>query len=225
MKIPGGNTGDPYGPWFDHNFVVFDTETTGLTETDRIIEIGLARFERGELVASWGTLIQPGIEVPAEATAIHGISTADVASAPGFIEAIGPAGKLCRDAWPCAYNASFDKKMLRRELARLRLTELSLPLFSDQYTWIDPLAWVRKVRDKWSGNKLPQACEWLGVATGTSHRATDDAVATGLVLMALRDKIPNVTMTEMLRRQQHYHELQMIQMKAWFVKKGLPWTD
>lgn len=225
MKLPGANTGDPYAPWHEHAFVVFDTETTGLTEVDRTIEVGLARFEKGCLVDTWGTLIHPGMPVPQEATAVHGISDADVATAPPFVGALGPAIHIARDAWPCAYNATFDRKMLQRELAQLRVTDLTLPLFHHGYRWLDPLVWVRHIRDKWSGNKLPEVCAWLGIEPGSSHRATDDAVATGRVLLALRDRMPSVTMTELLRRQEFYHQKQRAAMKAWFEKKGKPWND
>ena len=48
-------TGDPYAPWYEHTFVIFDVETTGLEDSDRIVELGLARFEGGELVKRWGS--------------------------------------------------------------------------------------------------------------------------------------------------------------------------
>lgn len=225
MLIPSANTGDPYAPWHEHAFVVFDTETTGLTAAARTIEVGLARFERGQLVDTWGTLIHPGLPIPGEATAIHGISDVDVASAPPFVGTLGPALRITKNAWPCAYNATFDRKMLHRELARLQVTDLATPLFHPGYRWLDPLVWVRYLRDKWSGNKLHETCEWLGIDPGNSHRATDDAVATGRILIALREKLPPVTMTELLRRQEFYYQKQRGEMRAWFEKKGKPWND
>lgn len=223
--LPGSHTGDPYAPWYNHAFVVFDTETTGLQDHDRVVEVGLARFEHGKLVDSWGTLVYPNMEIPDEATAIHGISTADVASAPPFIGALPAVMRLCRDAWPCAYNASFDLKMFRRELSRLRLSELRLPMFNERYRWLDPLVWARKGSGVWGKNKLVDVAPRLGIDIGTAHRATDDAIATGRVLLAMRSELPPVTMTELLRRQEHYHRQQQEEMRKWFKKKGIPFRE
>lgn len=223
--LSGCRTGDLYAPWYTHTFVVFDTETTGLEDHDRVVELGLARFERGKLVDQWGTLVYPDMEIPEEATAIHGISTADVATAPPFIGALPAVTRLCRDAWPCAYNASFDIKMFQRELSWLGLGELRLPMFHPNYRWIDPLVWARKDGGVWGGNKLTEVAGRLGIDIGTAHRATDDAVATGRVLLAMRETLPPVTMTELLRRQQHWHIRQREELRRWFKKKNLPFRD
>ncbi len=63
--------------------VALDLETTGLNQyEDDIIEIGAARFRDGELLDSFGTLINPGRSVPERVTAITGIHTEDVVDAP-----------------------------------------------------------------------------------------------------------------------------------------------
>jgi DNA polymerase-3 subunit epsilon len=58
---------------------VFDTETTGPNpDTDRIVEIGFQRFTSEGIVKEWRSLINPGVPIPAESTAVHGISDEDV---------------------------------------------------------------------------------------------------------------------------------------------------
>ncbi|NJO38521.1 MAG: 3'-5' exonuclease, partial [Rhizobiales bacterium] len=69
--------------------VVVDTETTGLNvRTDRIVQIGAVRLADGriERSASFDVLIDPGMPIPPEATAIHGIDDADVAGADRFAD-------------------------------------------------------------------------------------------------------------------------------------------
>ncbi len=211
-------TGDLYGPWWAHNFVVFDVETTGLDPNgDRIIEMGFARFERGVLVGSYGTLVYPGMEIPQEATDIHGISTADVASAPGFAGTLHRAAQLCHNAWPVAYNADFDRGFWFAELQRAGLHAPWL-IGQPEHGWVDPLVWVRNEHG-WGGNKLVAVAERYGVPIENAHRATDDAVAAGKILLTLRDLMPSVTIIELLRRQHYYNEQHREQIEQWLARK------
>lgn len=227
--IVGANTGNWFAPWYEHAVVVFDVETTGVSpENDRIIEIGLARFENRELVSTWGTLIYPGIEIPKEASDIHGITTADVASAPPFIAAIPQILAITRDAWPCAYNASFDKRFWSGELSRLSgldTSGVSIPMFDMRYPWIDPVVWSRRHNGIWKGNKLTQSCERYGIRIENAHRATDDAEATGRLLFAMgrENHIPAYTMFELLRCQDILDRQHDDERAEWFAKKGLPY--
>ena len=220
---PGAETGDPYAPWWEHNLIVFDVETTGLETEDRVVELGLARFEKGVCVDQWGSLVHPGMEIPAEATSIHGISTADVASAPPFTGALPPILRIARDAWPVAYNANFDRRFWMQEMGRLAVTDLTIPIFDPSFRWLDPIVWVRKIRGVWGKNKLGLACEHFGVPLDNAHRASADALATGRLLFAIRSHMPPWTMTELLRRQHNLDQQQDKERRAWYAKKGIPY--
>lgn len=63
--------------------VFLDTETTGFDHTARVVEIAVINFDGRVLL---NTLIKPTISIPPDATAIHGISDADVAHAPLFTQ-------------------------------------------------------------------------------------------------------------------------------------------
>jgi len=215
MRCPTGNI---YGPWWRHSLVVFDVETTGLDpEADRIVEMGFARFENGEFVGSYGTLIYPGMMIPEEATSIHGISSADVASAPTFPAALHMAANLCHNAWPCAYNADFDKGFWLAELQRCGI-EAPWPIADPSCLWLDPLVWVRN-QNGWGGNKLVDVAERHSVALENAHRATDDAVSAGRILFEIKNLMPSVTLIELLRRQQHYNNQHQGSINEWLAKK------
>ena len=77
--------------WVSMNFVVLDTETTGLGSRDRVVEISCIDRNGNVLVDS---LVNPGIAIPVASTAIHGISDTDVADKPSL-----PA------LWPLVRNA------------------------------------------------------------------------------------------------------------------------
>jgi len=217
-------TGSPYAAWHEHTFVVFDVETTGLEQDDRVVEVGAARFEGGHLTERWGSLVNPGRPIPYEATEIHGISDQDVSSAPPFLGAVADLARLARNAYPVAYNAVFDRRFLCDEMSRTSLTGLSgIPMFDPRLRWLDPLVWMRKTYGIWGKNKLTVCCNRYGIDIGNAHRATDDAVATGKLMLVLRDKVHPVTLTELLRRQYIFAQRQDSERASWFRSKGIPY--
>jgi DNA polymerase III epsilon subunit-like protein len=107
---------------------VIDTETTGLnTSVDRVVSIAasLARHDSSGNVyveSSYYAIIKPnGFDIPLIATSIHGISTAqaDAVGVP-LSEATAAVMKLAKKSrYIVAYNAEFDRKMLKRENVQL----------------------------------------------------------------------------------------------------------
>ena len=105
----------------DRPLVFFDLETTGLNVvTDRIVQIAALRFEPGGAPAGrLNRLVDPGEPIPATATAVHGISDADVAGAPRFAEVVDEIETFFDGADIAGYNvARFDIPLLMEELAR-----------------------------------------------------------------------------------------------------------
>ena len=107
---------DPDG-WF-----IIDTETTGLNPRySRVVEISLLNGH-GELVLD--TLINPGVPIPGEVAAIHGISDELVSGAPSIVDAWPELELVTRDMLLLAYNSSFDRSMLFYEAVRNDLPKL-----------------------------------------------------------------------------------------------------
>jgi DNA polymerase-3 subunit epsilon len=99
----------------------FDLETTGTRiGKDRIVQIGIVRLEPGGKRTSWQQLVNPGIPIPAEATAVHGITDLDVAMAPRLEEV---ADEILQALDGCdlgGFNVlRFDLPMLAEELLRV----------------------------------------------------------------------------------------------------------
>lgn len=98
----------------DLTCVVFDTETTGLKASDRIVQIAGIRIARGRLTGErFGTLVNPGRPIPPAATAIHGITDKMIANAPDMRSALTAFQHFAEDAVLVAHNAPFDMGMLR----------------------------------------------------------------------------------------------------------------
>ena len=98
----------------------FDIESTGTnTATDRIIELAILRIEPGGGRKEFCSRFNPGRPIPAEASAVHGLSDADVANAPRFEEKIEEFWPLIFDADLAGFNLiNFDVPILWEEMFR-----------------------------------------------------------------------------------------------------------
>ena len=67
---------DPVGAWPTGELLGLDFETTGIDRFNDVpVSYALVSVVEGVVIRSWSGLIDPGREIPSEATAVHGIST------------------------------------------------------------------------------------------------------------------------------------------------------
>jgi DNA polymerase III epsilon subunit-like protein len=97
----------------DPAVVVLDTETTGLHEEARILDLAVLTVGGDVLV---DTLLDPGEPIPAEATGVHGIADADVQGAPRFGDVLVKLTGALVNRRCLIYNRGFDVARLRHEL-------------------------------------------------------------------------------------------------------------
>lgn len=203
-------------PWFAWPVVVVDFETTGPDpSTCTPVEVGLVRFEQGQPAERWGSLVNPGCPIPPEASAVHGITDADVASAPNFADAWAVAMDMgiIERAIPCAYCAPFDRAILHR----LCVEDRRHHALCRDLPWLDPLVVVRHIDRYVRGagrHKLAAVCTRYGITLTAAHRSLGDAEATGQLLFALKPRIGEMTICELLRR----HELRAAQQDRDFAE-------
>ncbi|GAB1447983.1 3'-5' exonuclease [Bacteroidota bacterium] len=100
--------------------LVFDLETTGISiSTDRIVEIALIKIHPDGKEESRVMKINPGMPIPPESTAIHGISDADVANAPKFEEVARELAEFMKNCDFAGFNSNkFDFPLLVEEYLR-----------------------------------------------------------------------------------------------------------
>ncbi len=166
----------------DHCFVVFDTETTGLsTQDDDVVQIGAVRILNGRIVQgeAFDTYVDPGRPIPPASTRIHRVSDADVASAPDFITAGRAFHSFARDAVLVAHNAPFDLAFFRR-LEQDMGVEWSHPV-------LDTVLISAIVFGITEDHSLDALCDRLsiGIPAEARHSALGDAIATAEVLVRL----------------------------------------
>jgi len=104
----------------DRPLVVFDLEATGLNKrTDRIVAVALVRYEPLGTAEQVHYLLNPGIPIPEEATAIHGITDEDVRDAPTFADMAEILERHFEGTDLAGYNIlGYDIQMLAEEFAR-----------------------------------------------------------------------------------------------------------
>lgn len=94
--------------------VVFDTETTGLALSDRIVQIAGLRIAGGRLTGEqFDMLVDPGRPIPPSSTEIHGITDEMVRGAPDVTTALRGFHHFAEGAVLIAHNAPFDMGLLR----------------------------------------------------------------------------------------------------------------
>lgn len=100
--------------------VFFDLETTGLDVVrDRIVEIALLKVNPDGSEESFHTLVNPGIPIPAESSAVHGITNEMVADKPIFAEIGKRVAAFIENCDLGGYNCNrFDVPLLAEELQR-----------------------------------------------------------------------------------------------------------
>lgn len=179
-------------PEWANVIAVFDTETTGIQpDTTRIVSAHVSVLNPyGEVEDRSDWLINCGIEIPAQATAVHGITTermrAEGASAADSVYEILTKiqGFLSAGIGVVAYNAAYDFTILNREAIRYGFDPLELPR-----PIIDPLI-IDKQVDKYRKGKrtLEAASAHYGVELTGAHDASADAIAAGRVAQAIGKK-------------------------------------
>jgi DNA polymerase-3 subunit epsilon len=102
--------------------VALDVETTGVHHTiDRIVQLGIHKLYPDGTERGWETLINPGIPIPPEVSAIHGIKDEDVKDAKTFCELAPVIAQGLLDCDICAFNGKFDLSFIKEEFRRCNM--------------------------------------------------------------------------------------------------------
>ncbi|MGI9530998.1 exonuclease domain-containing protein [Lutimonas sp.] len=103
--------------------VFFDLETTGIQiATDRIVEISVLKVYPNGNKESWTKLVNPEIEIPKEASDIHGITNERVVTEPKFSELAEELSILIDGCDLAGFNSNrFDIPLLAEEMLRAKV--------------------------------------------------------------------------------------------------------
>ena len=174
--------------WTELPRATFDLETTGIDpKTARIVTASLVLVSPdGEILRAGEWLADPGVEIPEQASAIHGITT-EYAREHGkpaqqvAYEVAMALGGLFADGVPViAFNAAYDFSVLHFELARYGYPPLTC------YPVLDPLV-INKHMHKFKRGKrtLEVLASEYSVELENAHTSKDDALAAERLLTAM----------------------------------------
>jgi DNA polymerase-3 subunit epsilon len=158
------------------DFVVLDTETTGLRPgPDRVIEVAGVRLRGGEAVASFQSLINPERSLPPFIVRFTGITQAMVMGAPTAKEILPDFLSFIEGAVLVGHNLGFDIRFLSHEA---RLLGQSFPLDG-----LDTIPLARRFLPGLRRFKLDLVAAHLNIPASNRHRALGDAEVTAAVFL------------------------------------------
>jgi DNA polymerase-3 subunit epsilon len=166
----------------DYTFAIVDTETTGTSaQHGQIIEIGILRVERGQVVRTYQTLVQPARPLPPVITSITGIRDKDLIHAPTFDEVALEIREMLDGAIVVAHNARFDYSFIKNEFKRLGIAFTAKTLCT--------VTLSRTLFPQYSHHNLDAVVQAHGLVCKNRHRAFDDAEALWQFLHAIESKV------------------------------------
>lgn len=170
------------------NFVVLDTETTGLGYTDEIIEIAIIDHNGKVLMDN---RIEPSKPIPADAIAIHGITNEDVAGCPRFSDLLTLIKGHLAGKDVIVYNANYDRKLLHQSAEQAGLEKTNWKAFSN---WSCAMLAFAPIFGEWNdyrGNykwqRLSTAAGYYNIEVNAAHSALGDCLMTLAVINAMVD--------------------------------------
>jgi DNA polymerase-3 subunit epsilon len=166
--------------------IVLDTETTGLATSQghRVIEIGCVELVNRRITGNNDhTFLNPDRDIDEGAERVHGISRADLETAPRFTEIVDELLAFIKDAELVIHNAEFDVGFLEYEL---QLMKHDQPKITHHSTVLDTLAVARKLHPG-QRNSLDALCKRYEVDTSSRdlHGALIDADLLAKVYLAM----------------------------------------
>ena len=168
-------------PLSDLTYVVFDTETTGLSPSDgdEIIQLGAIRIVNGQLLyhETIDQLVDPKRPVPASSVAIHGIQPHLLPGQPTIDKILPHFHAFAENSVLVAHNAAFDMRFLE-------LKEAETGLSFDNPV-LDTLLLSSIIHPNQDSHSLEGIAERLNVTIVGRHTALGDAIVTGEVLVKL----------------------------------------
>jgi len=192
--------------WHTQRLAAFDIETTGVDPaSDRIVTAAVSVVGAGVAPESHAWLVDPGVEIPAGATAVHGITTerarAEGRPAAEAVEEITAllAAQLRQDVPVIAFNARFDLTCLDREARRHGIVPLVDRVDGPAgLLVVDPFV-LDKQFDRFRRGKrtLGAVCEHYRVPLVEAHAANADALAAARVAWRLGQAFPDLAASDL----------------------------
>ena len=179
------------------DFVIVDTETTGISKRCSIIEVSALRCRNFEPVELFTTFVNPQKEIPIEITNLTGITSEMLSNSPEFYQISQSLLEFIGNDAVVGHNLKFDVEFLFVNNANLfkqkrkyfdTLTFAKKVLKAPKYKYVDG-NYKKDYESDWDVDdyKLDTLCEYYDIYRDNAHRSASDCLATGLLFKALID--------------------------------------
>jgi len=169
-------------PSFADEMVVFDIETTGLSnKTCKIIEIGAVKIKNGEIVDKMDLFVDPEGHIPEKITELTSITDGMVEGAPKESEAVRTFLEFAGDRLLIAHNANFDVGFIRVAAEREGLA------FNN--TFLDTVGLSKYVNPELKNHKLDTIAKHYKLDDFHHHRASDDAEVLAKIFFVMLERL------------------------------------
>jgi DNA polymerase III subunit epsilon len=216
--------------WPTGELLGLDFETTGIDRFNDVpVSYALVSVVEGVVVRSWSGLIDPGRDIPAEATAVHGIST----------ERARDEGMPLREAISLVSDAVLAASARGVPLAGMKL-DYDLTILETQARdlcgwgpiergWCGPVLDAVVIDrhfdpDRKGRRTLTDLCSHYGIDIANAHDASADAIASIEVLFALAlryDALWGDDLVRLHNDQIHWHREWTAGYESWRLSEGM----
>lgn len=216
----------------------FDLETTGVdVHTDRIVTAYIGRVGAGLDTVDTDWLVNPGIDIPDGATAIHGITTAHAfehgTPAPIAVADIAQhvAEALGEGIPIVGWNVVYDLSLLHAECLRNGVATVEQRLGRPVLPVVDGLVLDKQVdRFRKGSRKLVDVAKHYGIDLSEidAHGAKADALAAARVVWRMASQHPGlskITLLELHDAQVHWAAAQADSFRSYLERQGKPADD
>ncbi len=163
------------------NYVVIDIETTGLQDSDQIIEIGALRIEGGKIKERFSVLLKNEKPLPQKIIELTGI-TDEILAQDGIStkEAIEDFRKFCGESELVGHNVQFDLRFLQSAFIKHGISMM-------RNNTIDTMRIARKNIDCIEGYDLETLAKFFSIEYYNLHRVLDDCLLTYKIFEKLKE--------------------------------------
>lgn len=158
------------------DFLVLDTETTGLDQAE-IVQIAIIDSNCNVLL---NTLVKPVRPIPADATRIHGITDEQCKDAPSWLDLAPKIKTILEGKLLVVYNATYDRKMFHQTAERHGLPKTEWKEICEWHCAMNAFSEFYGEWNDYHGNyrwqKLSVAARHVGAAVDNAHDALGDCL-------------------------------------------------
>ena len=160
------------------NFVVIDTETTGIHISNEIIELSAIKYEAFKPVSAFTTLIKPKDDIPPEVSQITNITNDMVKDSPSIFQVMPAFIEYVGENDIVGHNLLFDLEYVYKYGFKFQ---------EQKRRCFDTLDMSRSVIKNTKDHKLTTMCDYYGIIRNDAHRSLSDCFATAKLYINLLD--------------------------------------